>query len=206
MSTRHTIEPGDSTSSIALKHGHAPDTLWDDPDNAALRKKRTHADVLLPGDVLVVRDIMPKGVEVATGRRHTFQRKGVPSRFHVQLCDDKGPRAALAHHLDVDGVITPGTTDGEGWIHVWVPPDTREIRLLVGDTVERTFAIGRLDPIDARTGQAARLRSLGLLRRDADADEDLFAALRAFQFMNHLDLTGEADEATLAKLAEVYGC
>lgn len=206
MSTRHTVKPGESTSSIAWQYGHAPDTLWDDPENAALRKERTHADVLLPGDVLVVRDIVPKAVPVATGRRHRFRRKGVPSRFQVQLCDAQGPRPALDYELDVDGVIAPGKTDGEGWIHAWVPPGAREIKLLVGGAVERIFKIGHLDPIDARTGQASRLRSLGFLHQDADAEEDLRAALRAFQFMNELDPTGEADEATLRKLAEVYGC
>ncbi len=206
MSRRHIVQPGEGTSRIAMEYGHAPDTLWNDPDNAALREKRVHADILLPGDVLVVRDIAPKEVHVQTGRRHTFRRNGVPSRFHVQLCDETGPRKKLAYELSVDGAIVRGATDGEGWIRLWVPPDTREIKLFVEGVLERAFEIGRLDPIAERTGQAARLRSLGFLRHGADADEDIRAGLRAFQFMNDLAPTGEADGTTLDKLARVYGC
>ena len=48
----HTVQQGESVESIAHAAGHFWDTVWQHPDNAALRQLRRSPHVLLPGDVV----------------------------------------------------------------------------------------------------------------------------------------------------------
>lgn len=64
--------------------------------------------------------------------------------------------------------------------------------------------MGRIEPITEEPGVRARLRNLGYLR-DTEADPELYkGALLRFQRRYSLDLTGEADDATRAKLLEAH--
>ena len=84
MAIDHVVKQGEGIESIAFANGWFPDALWNHPSNEELAKKRATGHVLLPGDVVHVPDLRPKSIEVPTGGRHRFQRKGVPlSLIHI---------------------------------------------------------------------------------------------------------------------------
>src|SRR4051812_7845845 len=57
MSTRYTVRPGDSLSSIATRNGFSSwRDIYDHPDNALLRARRPTPNVIVPGDVIIIPD------------------------------------------------------------------------------------------------------------------------------------------------------
>ena len=55
MGTRYTVQPGDSLSKIATRHG-LPSwrMVYNSPDNADFRRKRPNPNLIYPGDVLIL--------------------------------------------------------------------------------------------------------------------------------------------------------
>jgi N-acetylmuramoyl-L-alanine amidase len=204
MPREHKVKAGECVSSIAFENGFAPDTLWDHPANADLRARRGSGNVLFPGDVVVVPDLRVKSVEAITARRHVFRRKGVPEKLRVRVARDGEPRARQSYILEIGGERRTGTTDAEGRIDEWIPPDARAARLIFADE-EFDLELGHLDPVTTDSGLRARLQSLGYLR-DRDAESSLvIQAIERFQQACHLDVTLEPDDATRDKLVEVHG-
>ena len=77
----------------------------------------------------------------------------------------------------------------------------------------RTVLIGHLNPLsdtndDGISGAQARLVNLGYGTGEIDGQTGpmTLAALREFQANHELEVTGELDQATIAKLAEERGC
>jgi hypothetical protein len=72
MPTTHLVEEGECPSSIAKRFGFRIwRTIYDDPSNATLRRKRPDPNVLAPGDVVMIPDREPRQEPGATGARHT---------------------------------------------------------------------------------------------------------------------------------------
>lgn len=148
-----------------------------------------------------------------TDARHTFHRKGVPTRLRVQLLDLAGaPRAGADYVLTVESVERRGKTDGAGWIDEWMSPRTRAASLSVAgmngepaDTYE--LQLGELRPAAVVEGVQARLRNLGWYRGplSGELDDATAAALQAFQAAEGLPATGELDDATTSRLQRVHG-
>src|SRR5436190_441453 len=122
MPIRYNVQPGDCISSIAFEHGLFPDTIWDDPANAALKAKRKNPNVLADGDVVAIPDKRPRTEPVETTKRHTFRRKGVPARLRIRLQENGMPLANLAFKLTGSGFEVSGQTDGGGLVDVSIPP------------------------------------------------------------------------------------
>ncbi|MBI3776578.1 MAG: hypothetical protein HY273_13725 [Gammaproteobacteria bacterium] len=89
MPKQHIIRPGDSLANIAYENGLLAQTVWDSPDNQALRDKRPDMNILMPGDVLVIPDKRLRKSAIATGQRHRFRLKDVPHMFRLQLFADE---------------------------------------------------------------------------------------------------------------------
>lgn len=205
MSTRYTVRDGDCISSIAFERGFFPDTVWEHPDNASLRQARKdNPNALLAGDQVVIPDKRSREVTAATGRRHTFRRRGVPAVFRVRVLFGGEPLAKEPFTLDVGGAWIQGTTTEEGVVEAMIPPNAAVARLRVGDgedVLEYTFQLGGLDPADSPSGARQRLLNLGYLVEDETSDTDLAGALSAFQKDSGLSVTGELDGPTADELA-----
>jgi hypothetical protein len=203
----HTVKAGDCISSIAEKHGLFWETVWDHPDNAQLKAEREDPNVLRPGDQVFVPEKEKKEKSCAAGTKHSFVRKGVPARFAISLYDDDEPRAGVPYVLTIDGKSFEGETDSEGSLEHDIPPDAKTGTLVVDGDEEYELSLGKLDPVEEETGVKARLENLGFL---ADAEtqdqEELTAAIEAFQAEHELEATGKADDPTLQKLLEEHGC
>jgi N-acetylmuramoyl-L-alanine amidase len=205
MPHRHTIAPGDCLSSVAYDEGFHPETLWDAPENAELRRQRDSYNVLLPGDVVFVPDRRERLEHCVTARRHRFRRRGVPERFRLALLAFGEPRANLAFVLEIDGRETRGTTDANGRIDVPIPPNARRGVLRIGERERYDLDLGRVAPVSAEIGVRTRLANLAYLEREDGDAAALRDAVRAFQRAQSLDPTGVVDDATRRALVEAHG-
>ena len=202
----HVVQRGDSIESIAFALGYAPQTLWDHPDNHALREARRDGNVLLQGDRLTIPAKEITSTMCATGKRYTFRRRGVPSRFRLRLLEDDRPRADVPFTLLVDRTTQRGRTDADGKIDVPIPPNASRGTLTVGeedDAIEYALTFGTLDPATEPSGAAQRLVNLGY-DCGSGSDEDLALALRAFQRREGMEETGTLDHATAMALIAVH--
>ena len=118
MPKTYIVERGECISSIAHRHGFFPRTIWEHPENSALREVRTSPNVLVAGDRVHIPDLDPHEAQGATDQRHRFVLRGVPAKLHVVLRDDGEPIASAPFTAIIDGVIHTGTTTGEGRIEL----------------------------------------------------------------------------------------
>lgn len=210
MPTQHIVAEGECISSIAFRHGLAPDTVWRAPENAGLRQRRKNPNILVAGDVVAIPARQEKSAGVETDRRHTFRRRGVPEKLRLQFLVAGFPRAEERYELTVDGVIVAHDelTDAEGRIERFIAPDARTARVrLLGTGEEYSFALGRLDPVDTPRGALGRLKSLGFYAGSLGdgGGAGLSRALQAFQDAHGLEITGALDDETQRALEAKYG-
>jgi len=205
----HTIDQGDCISKLAEKHGHFPDTIWQDDGNADLRRERDDMNILLPGDEIHIPAIRAEQHDGDTEKRHRFRRKGVPAKFKVRMMALGEPHADVPYQIKIDGTLGEGQTDGDGYLEEWIAPTAQvaEVTLQLPEREERyVFQLGHQDPIDQPSGVQQRLRNLGFeVEVTERLDDQTRDALTLFQQMNDLDPTGEIDDATKSKLDELHG-
>lgn len=202
----HTVEQGECMSSIAFAYGFFWESLWNHAENAALKQLRESPFVLQPGDVVYIPEPRQRKVDAATELRHTFRRKGVPAVLRLQLLEMTQPLADLPYVLEYGGKEVTGTTDGQGKIEVFLPPDTPQATLRVGEGDDiRVYAIAlrTLDPAREAKGIQARLANLGYYggKVHGDLDAATIAAIEHFQRDHGLEATGQPDDATTKALS-----
>jgi len=121
------------------------------------------------------------------------------------------PRANVDFILTIDGKITEGQTDGDGYLEVSIPPGARSGKLTIAPATERAEEIevqlGHLAPLDSVLGVKQRLANLGFDcgDRSDELTEDLHEAIAAFQDLHDLEATGELDDTVRAKIEESHG-
>lgn len=222
MARTHVIQPGECADSVAIANGMLPDTVWQHRDNAELRRRRGDPNILAPGDRLVLPSPRVKQVERPVDARHRFLRKGVPSKFRLQIYDAAGePRAGIGFVIEWSGGRVVGETDGDGVLEIWLPSHARTGTLeLADDPTRYRLHFGGLRPLppadelpeagaplhgDDMLGVRQRLHNLGFLR---DVDERDPAVLRfaldQFQIRFGLADTGVLDAATRDALERLH--
>lgn len=207
MAVKYTFRQGDSIVNVAYQHGFFAETLWNHPDNAALKAKRKDMNILMPGDVLAIPDKRMKEVTGATTQKHRFRIKGIPAIFRMQVFDVDEPRAGQTYRLTIRGPgfvkELKGVTDERGILQASVPPGSTQGDLFVGDDeLHILVKLGHLDPINEPSGIQKRLLNLGFDCGEADGEigPATRKALLAFQRRFGLPETGEPDAATTKKL------
>lgn len=201
------ISQGQSIPSVAKDNGFFWETLWNHPENASLKEKRKNPNVLLEGDEVFVPEKELKEVTKPTEAKHKFKRKGDPLKFRLQLLMMGKPRKNEDYVLVIDGKQIQGKTDGEGKLEATIPGNaTGGTIKLRGGKEEYPVRIGHLDPIDTVSGVKQRLNNLGFTcgSEDDELDADTKAALQKFQTKYSLNVSGEPDDATKSKLADLH--
>jgi N-acetylmuramoyl-L-alanine amidase len=202
------VHQGDCIWSIAKTAGLLPMTIWNHPNNSALKAKRKDPNILFPGDVVFVPGLAAAEFVRPVDRTHKFQLDGFRAKLRIRLLDDGAPRADEKYTLNVGGKRTNGQTDSNGWITENVSAHAKEGMLFLQDGHEQyPIRLGELDPVDEVSGIQARLRNLGFYGGDIDGEMDdaTSAAISLFQKDNQLEETGAADSATQAALKSAYG-
>ena len=206
----YVVKQDDCMSSIAEATGHFWQTIWDDPANATLKDVRKDPNVLMPGDKVTVKPITRKTVSKPTNASYRFRRKGVPAKLHLRIMKHGEPRANESYRVDVDGKLSRGVTDGNGYVDIYIPCNAKKGKLWVGppeDEVFYSLQLGNTLPVATIKGVKQRLLNIGLFGGFVD-DEITLAykdSVRTFQRDNSLPDTGEADNTTRQKLVEVHG-
>ena len=205
----YVVRQGDCVCSIAAEHGHRWQTLWEHPDNAALREARD-PNVLLPGDRVHVPLARQKILRRSMERRHRLVRRGEPCRLVIHLRAADGPLAGVPFRLTYGDVGRSGNLDQDGGLEVLVPGGLRRARLEVGaegGQRELEVFLGSLDPVCEISGIKARLASLGFYtgELDGELDDEARAAIARFQDVVGLQGTGEPDAYTCRALESEHG-
>jgi Putative peptidoglycan binding domain len=207
----HTVEQGDHMSGIAEKYGfQSLDTIWNDPNNADLKKLRKDPHILFPGDQVFVPPLSVKSQPAPTTKLSTFTITIKLLRLNLKLLDINGdPIASKPVTIEVEGVtVPPPTTDGDGKTTSVILKSAKNGVLGLGD-LQFPLKVGHLDPVEKQTGQIARLNNLGYEAGETSTiDLDAFqSAVEEFQCDNGIKpVTGNCDAATQAKLKDVHGC
>lgn len=210
-----TVAAGDSMASIADATGHFWQTLWDAPENAALRAAREDPETLTPGDGVHIPPPRAKTQTRACDLVHRFKRKGVPVRIGFEVRrPDGGAFADKPFTLRVGKRRYSGNTDADGRIEVHVAPAAKTGLLTVEidekgfpKTMEWEIEVGRMPPLETVAGVKARLANLG---HDCDPTASTFTesdrdAIRRYQRSCGLAASGTIDRDTLDALESGYG-
>lgn len=200
------IKSGDTVSRVAEATGFAPETIWSHGENAELKEARAHMDVLAPGDSLHVPELKQRSEACVTDKRHRFRRKGVPMKLTVQLLDAWGAkRANIPYQLAIDGTEFEGETDDDGVLSEFIPNASRKGTLRL-EQEQHDLIIGGMDPVTFLEGAQHRLTSLGFYCQSDNGEMGAATkfALRGFQQMMALEITGELDDATIGKLESAH--
>lgn len=206
MSSRYIVQQGDCISSIAVGSGFFPDKLWNLADNRELKALRKDMNVLLPGDVVVIPDLTLRTETRAADQRHRFRRKGVPKLLRLRFMDPVDPIANTPYTIDLDGVVTRGATDGDGWLKHPIAPDAKRALVRLKGHGEFDLQLGFVDPPNEPDGALGRLRALGYLKDGSEDDAAVERAIRTFQRDQGLPVDGKASPSLAALLKDVMGC
>jgi hypothetical protein len=225
MSGYYTVRQGDHLTRIAISCGFTDwSPVWNAPENANLRSKRTSPDVLMPGDSLYVPDLQTKELSAATDQGHKYILRQKPLNLRIKILDrfnDCLSNTVCNFRIGEDSKRT-STDSGGGLTH----PLTLQQRMAsdgslqfqeplvvnqqsLARTVQIPLQLGQIDPVDEVSGQLKRLKNLGYYPsvNGDDPDAKLFrAAVEEFQCENHLTVDGICGPQTQAKLKAVYGC
>lgn len=209
MSKKHVVRAGECISSLARQAGFSPEALWEHPDNEELRKVRTEPNVLADGDAVMLPERSPRVAEVQAGGTHRFtvNNRHAVVRLHLVLGGEAV--ADEPYVVEAGKVRVEGTTDGDGVLEAKVPASEMKAVLTLPERgLQYELALGHLDPVETVRGASQRLVNLGLLDQEpaAKMSRQLRRALRVFQRMKSLEVTGELDDATREALRDAYGC
>ena len=219
------VEAGDCMSSIAAAHGFFWETLWKLGENSELKSARKNPNVLLPGDRVFIPDKRPKDESCASEKKHRFKKKGTPCNLKIRIMEPEKPpgdgasnensgnvkpRANVKYLLVIDGKLMDGKADADGMVEIKMPPQASEGTLTLEpgtpNEVKYDLKLGGLDPIDQVSGVQARLNQLGFScgAVDGKMGPKTRHAIREFQLSADMKASGEMDDATRAKLLEMY--
>ena len=209
------VVQGDHLAGIAARFGFVDyRSIWDHPENSALKKKRINPNILYPGDRLFVPTREHKEHAGATARRHRFRAKTPSLRLRIVLKNMTGkPLAGLECSLVIEGKPEVLVSNSDGLIEQRIAPADRMARLQFKDDTTPfgtrvAVHIGELDPVATPSGQIARLTNLGYFLGDPQQpdDMDVKSAIEEFQCEHPpLKVDGVCGAATQAKLQEAHG-
>jgi hypothetical protein len=211
----HIVQQGECLSRIAAQYGFRDYlTVYNDPGNADLRKKRPDPNMLFPGDVIFIPDKTSKVVPAETAKEHQFRVPGSQRFLRIRVEDIDGKKVvSKPYELEIEGVITQGVTGPDGVIQQHIPVHAENGSLTVGQH-SWPLAIAHLNPLDdvdddGVSGIQGRLRNMGYDPGPIDGIMGPLtkAAIEEFQEDNPpLAVDGICGPLTRARLVEVYGC
>jgi N-acetylmuramoyl-L-alanine amidase len=211
------VKPGECIGKIAQQYGVRDwKNLWDDLQNAALKKRRKNPQVLSPGDEVMV---SPRVYEIAraTDARHTIEVERGEKRVRVWL-RTLGDRVLTNVEYDYSYTLASGLvekpgsapTDDQGKLEETVPINVRRLHVTLRKSKFRlSYDVSSLEPArddDSQTAIASgvqqRLRALGYPAVPSGTASEDTSALALFQQLNlnRKAPQGAPDQETLGAL------
>lgn len=215
----YVVQQGDHVARLAREHGlHAPEVIWNHPDNADLKSKRSNYNVLYPGDAITIPDAESGEQPGDTEKKHRFRLKGSRLLLILRVLDYVGsPVSNAKATLWLSGDFVDLTTDAAGKMERFIDPCDEDGRVRIESDkfpaiLEADLAVGHLDPVDTIEGQIGRLNNLGYdagpveAPVSADAKIRVKSAIEEFQCDQKLSVDGICGPNTQSKLKDVHGC
>lgn len=218
MPTIHTVAQGETLTGIAKKYKYSSwQKIYNHAANAEFKALRDNPNIIFPGDKIVIPDIEPRYIGVATTKQHVFCLKRPKEVFRMKLQGGGGqPLAGKRVVLKVGGQVIDGVLADDGLLEVELPDDyasTGAVDVYMEDgsaTPSHSYELqlGHLDPVDKLSGVQARCNALGFDCGIADGvmGAKTRAGVKSFQAAQGLDIDGVPGPLTKAKLKQVYGC
>jgi N-acetylmuramoyl-L-alanine amidase len=222
MSEIHTVKQGEYLSGIALDFGFLDwHTIYNDPNNADLWKKRDSHEVLLPGDEVFIPDKQDRQETCGTERRHEFELYQPKNWLNIVLKDAVGNAIAnQPYTLTVGEQELKDTTDDTGLVQQEIPIGVTSGCLTLDNLgLSWDLGIGYLDPFREKdtndpivSGIQARLNNLGFPCGEVDGimTTETRRAIRMYQIarmgLDPSKASGEPDEDTRNALFAEHGC
>lgn len=187
---------------------HVPD-LEEKTESGATEKKHRFKTptVKVKVDLRLIRPLREEGERMEQEATDPWEYREVPpGKMKVE------PMAGVPFVILADGVeVAKGQTDGDGRIQEKVPTASSAGTLILhqGTDTEQRYDLRwrHMDPLKEVSGVCKRLFNLGLpCPPETTVTPAVAGALRIFQQQNNVPVTGQADEATRAKLKEKHGC
>jgi len=218
MPETYKVKQGDCLSSIASRYGFKSyRSIYDHPQNADFKKRRPNPNLIYPGDELYIPALEVKDQNGATDKLHSFRVSKPMVKLRIKLLDrDREPYKYKKYQIQIDSPprTCSGHTTAKGLAEALIPAEATagKLQLWLTDdaddqaSIEMPLQIGHLDPAEEITGVQARLNHLGFACGAADGivGPKTRAALKRFQEEYGLEETGEIDDATRDKLAELH--
>jgi N-acetylmuramoyl-L-alanine amidase len=211
----HVVKQGECLWRIATQYGFRDyRTIYNDPKNAALRKKRPNPNLLFPGDVVFVPDKLSKREPSETTMLHRFELVGPSRVLRIVVEDLDGKKmTATPYEIQIEGKLETGVTGADGLIEKAIPMTAESGSLAIGPYIW-PLSIAHLNPLDqvgdaGVSGVQARLRNMGYDPGPIDGIDGprTKEAVRAFQEDNPpLKVDGICGPKTRAVLVQLYGC
>jgi N-acetylmuramoyl-L-alanine amidase len=212
MTIRHVVKQGESLRDIAARYGFDASTVYDAPENAALRRSRPNPEVLFPGDVVEVPERTVKQESGSTGQVNAY-KCSIPGRVLRLVLKDASHRALAnePYEVQVGGKTVEGSTGADGALEAPVPPRVQSGTLVVRG---RFFPLrlGHLNPLreapdEGMSGLKARLRNLGYYGGPVEGalDDGTRIAIALFQRDHGLTVDGKPNDDTLSTIEREHG-
>jgi hypothetical protein len=211
---RHEVTSHQCLTAIAVERGFVDrGRLLDAPANAELRETRPDPNLLREGDVVAVPDLVPRTERCATNQAHRLVIDLPKKELRIVLRGHDGtPLAGQDYTLELSAETRSGTTDGDGKLVETVGIRERGAVLRAAGRIV-VLRLSCMGPVGEESDEEirdlqSRLHNLGY---DAGALDGVYgrctrAALAVFQAEHGLDVNGEPDAATRARLEEEHGC
>ena len=176
------------------------ETIWNHPENAALKRARENPGVLLRGDRVYVPEIKLKTINLETGKRHRIVITGRNVPLRLRMCDaDGAPMANVQYILHIGDRDIPIATDGDGKLETKIPATATTAKLEHVQTGEvYTLHLGHMDPGSTSSAIRKRLSNLGYDpdAPDGEIDEHAASVLLAYCEDAELDRQTPPNEIT----------
>ena len=221
----YTVLQGDCLSSIASKYRFRNwRTIYDHPENEALKRNRPNPNQMYPGDKVFIPERETKKAAIVTGRNHVFTVNTFPMHLRFVVIDDNWiPFRNKRYELRVDSQpkLYSGVTAASGGAiehpqqnepKIEAEAKEAEVTIWLDDDRSRPpsvwrLKLGHLDPIEEITGVQKRLANLGFPVKKLDDKELLppaIEALMAFQTQAGLEVSGKNDQTTKDALLKIH--
>jgi len=203
------VKKGECLSLIAARYGMHWKTIWNHPENDALKNKTRNPNILDVGQFIFVPDHETKKYTIHTDNIHKFVKLGAKTKVKFKLMRHFKERKALDFLITTDckEKIT-GTTDSDGFVNISVHPKCRALVLEIKDDwgIEKyEIKLNALTLYEQDNGKKQRLDNLSgtnemKLREKASFDK----SIAVFQYLNDMELTGNMDKTTEDKLFKTH--
>lgn len=217
MPTIHTVAQGETLTGIAKKYKYSSwQKIYNHSANAEFKALRDNPNIIFPGDKVVIPDIEPRYIGVATTKQHVFCLKRPKEMFRMKIQNGAGGALEGAKAvLDVGGQRIEAKLDDTGLLEVPLPEgydQTGSLEIYLDEDSDEPshlyeIQLAHLDPIGTLSGVQARLNALGYECGVVDGvmGNNTRDGVEAFQDEYGLDIDGIPGPKTKAKLREVYG-